>query len=83
MKISEIFFEQDGQLAVEKDDDKMTSLVDKATGVRTIIDKKNPKSPKLTQGITGQYSISPTTPGATAKPPAIKPGTVVAVQKPK
>lgn len=81
MRIYELFNEAVAQLAVEKDDDKMTTLLDKATGVRTVIDKKNPKSPKIAQNATGQLSITPVTPGAAPKAPTIKPGTPVAVQK--
>lgn len=56
MKISEIIFEQ-GDLSVEKDDDKETVLVDKVKGTKTIIDKKNPSSPKITQDQSGKLSL--------------------------
>lgn len=81
MRIYEIFNEAVAQLAIEKDDDKMTTLLDKATGVRTVIDKKNPKSPKIAQDATGKLSITPVGPGSAPKAPTIKPGTPVAVQK--
>jgi hypothetical protein len=56
MKIFEILSEQ-GELSVEKDDDKETVLVDKTKGTKTVIDKKNPNSPKLSQDPKGELSL--------------------------
>ena len=79
MKIFEIITEA-AVLDVVKDDDKQTTLVDKASGVTTIVDKKNPKSPKLQKDEKGQYSMGVPKPGATTKPVPITPGTKVAVK---
>jgi hypothetical protein len=81
MKIFEILSEAESVLDVEKDDDNATTLVDKTTGVRTMIDKKNPKSPKLSQDDKGSYVLQTPKPGAPPKPAAITPGTKVAVQQ--
>jgi hypothetical protein len=81
MKIYEILREAEAVLDIEKDDDKMTTLVDKTTGVRTTIDKKNPKSPKLGQDATGKYTLQAPTPGTPPKPANIKPGTKVTLQQ--
>jgi hypothetical protein len=46
-----------------------------------MIDKKNPKSPKLSQDDKGSYVLQTPKPGAPPKPAAITPGTKVAVQQ--
>lgn len=79
MKISEIIFEQ-GELAVEKDDEKETVLVDKAKGTKTIIDKKNPSSPKITQDQSGKLSLNTDDKNA-GKALPIPAGTKVAVKQ--
>lgn len=79
MKISEIIFEQ-GELAVEKDDEKETVLVDKAKGTKTIIDKKNPASPKITQDQSGKLSLNTDDKNA-GKVLPIPAGTKVAVKQ--
>ena len=81
MKISELLREAEAVLDIEKDDDKLTTLVDKTTGVRTTIDKKNPKSPKLAQDEKGQYVLQTPKPGAPPKPANIKPGTKITLQQ--
>lgn len=80
MKISEIILEQQpGEMSVEKDDDNETVLVDKAKGTKTVIDKKNPNAPQITQDQTGKLSIEKEKPGQAAKKLAIPAGTKVAV----
>lgn len=78
MKISEIIFEQ-GDLSVEKDDDKETVLVDKVKGTKTIIDKKNPSSPKITQDQSGKLSLDTDNKDAGKKLP-IPAGTKVTIK---
>lgn len=56
MKINEIILEQ-GEMSIEKDDDKETVLVDKIKGTKTVIDKKNPASPKITQDQSGKLTL--------------------------
>lgn len=78
MKISEIIFEQ-GELSVEKDDDKETVLVDKTKGTKTVIDKKNPASPKITQDQTGKLNLDTANKNA-GKTTLIPAGTKVTVK---
>ena len=78
MKISEIIFEQ-GELSVEKDDDKETVLVDKTKGTKTVIDKKNPASPKITQDQTGKLNLDTANKNA-GKTTLIPAGTKVAIK---
>lgn len=69
--------EQD--LSVVKDDDTETVLVDKTKGTKTVIDKKNPNSPKLAPDAAGKMVMQAPQPGSPPKPAAIKPGTPVKV----
>lgn len=80
MRISEILHEAETTLDVEKDDINSTTLVDKTTGVKTTIDKKNPKSPKLAQNPSGQFTLQTPTPGSTA-PTTMQTGTKVKLQQ--
>lgn len=81
MKISEIILEQQpGEMSVEKDDDKETVLVDKAKGTKTVIDKKNPQAPQITQDQTGKLSIETDKPGQPPKKMAIPAGTKVSIK---
>lgn len=79
MKIRELFLE-DGILSVEKDDDAETVLVDKAKGTKTVIDKKNPNSPKISQDEKGAVTMTTEKPGTVAKKMPIAPGTKVTVK---
>jgi hypothetical protein len=82
MKIYEILSEQQpGEMSVEKDDDIQTVLIDKAKGTKTVIDKKNPNAPKISQDETGKLSIEKEPAGQAAKKMAIPAGTKVAVKQ--
>lgn len=82
MRIYEVLAEQQpGEMSVEKDDDNETVLVDKAKGTKTVIDKKNPDAPKVSQDDTGKLSLEKEPPGQAAKKLAIPAGTKVAVQQ--
>jgi hypothetical protein len=81
MKIYEIISEQTGEMSVEKDDDQETVLVDKAKGTKTVIDKKNPNAPQISQDQTGKLSIEKEPPGQAAKKLAIPAGTKVTVKQ--
>jgi hypothetical protein len=78
MKIYEILAES-GVLDVVKDNDLQTTLVDKASGITTVVDKKNPKAPKIEKAADGATTLSVPTPGAT-KPLPIPPGTKVNIK---
>jgi hypothetical protein len=79
MKISEIIVEQ-GEMSVEKDDDNETVLVDKTKGTKTVIDKKNPSSPKITQDQSGKLSLDTDAKDA-GKKTVIPAGTKVAIKQ--
>lgn len=79
MKIIEIVLEQ-GELSIEKDDDKETVLVDKTKGTKTVIDKKNPNSPKLSQDTKGQLFLQMDPKKAGEKKIPLPTGTKVKVQ---
>jgi hypothetical protein len=82
MRIYEILAEQaPGEMSVEKDTDQETVLVDKAKGTKTVIDKKNPNAPKLTQDQQGKFQVEKEPPGQAAKKLPIPAGTKVAVQQ--
>lgn len=79
MKIYEILSEA-GVLDVVKDDELQTTLVDKTSGITTVVDKKNPKAPKIAKDATGTVSLSVPTAGSTLKPLPIAPGTKVNIK---
>jgi hypothetical protein len=81
MKIYEIISEQTGEMSVEKDDDNETVLVDKTKGTKTVIDKKNPNAPQISQDQTGKLSIEKEPPGQAPKKLAIPAGTKVTVKQ--
>lgn len=80
MKILEIVSET-AELSIEKDDEKETVLVDKTKGTKTVIDKKNPNSPKISQDQTGKLSLNMDPKTTTAKPMTIPSGTKVKVNQ--
>ena len=68
------------ELSVEKDDPNQTVLVDKAKGTKTVIDKKNPNSPKLQPDASGKVTMSDPNKKTLMQPSGLKPGTKVSVQ---
>lgn len=68
------------ELSVEKDDPAQTVLVDKSKGTKTVIDKKNPNSPKLQPDATGKITLTDPTKKSLPQPAGLKPGTRVSVQ---
>ena len=68
------------ELSVEKDDPSQTVLVDKSKGTKTVIDKKNPNSPKLQPDASGKITMTDPSKKTLPQPTGLKPGTRVSVQ---
>jgi hypothetical protein len=79
--VKEVSSPFDEELNVEKDDDQQTVLVDKAKGTKTVIDKKNPNAPQLSQDDKGSFTLKTEKPGVAPKKLPIPPGTKVQVQQ--
>lgn len=79
--VKEVSSPFDEELNVEKDDDQQTVLVDKAKGTKTVIDKKNPNAPQISQDDKGSFTMKTEKPGVAPKKLPIPPGTKIQVQQ--